>query len=171
MDLNELQGLVAQLEIAEVRVAKCEAKLKEAKRLRDYYQNEVIPEAMGQAKITSLETPTGRISVKRDWAGQPHAADRQKAYQWLADNGYADLITSEVTASFPVKERGKAQELRDRLTQDGMTVTDKATVHPQRMAKFVREHGPSLPDFFNVRPVAQAKFKPTKKPIYDGEES
>ena len=93
-------------------------------------------------------------------------ADRSYCYAWLRDNGYGDLVKSNVTVAFAMGEDAQAVKLKAAIQDLGMVSTDKEDVHYQTMKAFVTEQhkkGVSLPDEFGVYVANKTKLVQKRK--------
>lgn len=95
MDLTELVSRMAELQS---QAEELEDELKPIKKEIDKLRLELIPNAMNDEGISSMTLPSiGRVTLTADlYASIP---DKDAGYEWLRENGYADLIVETVNAN------------------------------------------------------------------------
>lgn len=72
--------------------------MKDINKLRQHLQYTVVPDAFGRRGIRTLTTQDGyRVTVSPTISTA--IEDREKAFEWLRDNGLSELITETVNAS------------------------------------------------------------------------
>ena len=86
----------------------------------------------------------------------------ESAYNWLRENGLADIIKNEVAVQFGKGEDNKAEQLLTLAEQEGYEPTQKQKVEPMTLKALYRERveaGRALPSpFFNVFIKDQTKI-------------
>ena len=65
--------------------------------------------------------------------------ERKAALEWLASNGAADMIKSEVSVEFGKTEHNLAKDLAAKLAAEGYFVEESEGIHAQTLLAFVRE--------------------------------
>jgi hypothetical protein len=66
----------------------------------DYLRLTLVPAVMEEMGITSTNVKgVGRLTVTADLRASIPAAHKEAAYQWLRDNGHADIIAETVNSS------------------------------------------------------------------------
>ena len=143
----------------EARIAA--AKLKETEqRYRDLAESQ-IPDLMAEVGVQSFTLDSGaRISIERKLTSSITRANWDAARAWLEANKCDSLIKTELKIDYGKGQMEDARSLADALSENGVKHTLKEYVHPQTLAKFVRdwlEEGDELPECFTVFEVRQAK--------------
>lgn len=108
-----------------------ESMLKDVNKEKEHLEKQVIPELMDDLEITKLKIEgIGTMYLQSDLYYNVLAADREKAYNWLREEGHGDIISETVPY----------QTMRSFLKE--------------RM-----EEGDTIPDVFNVKPIQVAKLR------------
>jgi hypothetical protein len=170
--LQELTGLVRELEQAELEVAEAEQILALKKeRLRGLVEHK-IPELMLELKQPVLHTSDGRMIVVKDVvrATLPEA-NRPKGFAWLLKNGHGGLIKRTVEVAFAAAKGKEAEALLATLGKEfGANARETMKVEPQTLLSFIKKqlvrededgyNGEKLPtDVFEVREFKHAEIK------------
>lgn len=123
-----------------------------------------IPEAAIQCGQSTFTTFSGaKVEIKSDVSvGIPK--DREEdAYSWLRDNGFEDLIKSEVKVLFGRGDDNKSRLISSLLHENGIEFATKEGVHAQTLKAWVKEQlakGTNLPlDLFGVYQWRKAVVK------------
>ena len=94
------------------------------------------------------------VEVKTNYSATITQANKEKAFNWLRENGLGDIIKNELTVSFGRNEDNKAAEYADLAKGQGYQPTQKLKVEPMTLKALVRERiegGKPLPtEIFNV---------------------
>lgn len=84
----------------------------------DHLRLNKIPDLMDERGVTSLTLAgIGRVTLTSDLRARIAAADRERAYAWLEENGYGDLIKETVNA-------GTLKSFCKRRIKDGKELPD-----------------------------------------------
>ncbi len=114
--------------------------------------NEVKALSDQVVKLRQMEDP---ISIDK----------KEKAFNWLRNNGLGDLIKNEITVSFGRNEDNKATAYAGLAAGQGFQPVQKLKVEPMTLKALVRERieaGQDMPsDLFNV--FAGNRTKITRK--------
>jgi|TARA_R100000406_G_scaffold76532_1_gene57041 lambda repressor-like predicted transcriptional regulator len=162
--LSSVSALCKQQIELEDRVKNLKLELKEAeKKLREISQD-LLPSAMQEYNLKTLQTEDGHeITVTDFVSAHITEANRQEAHEWLTSNGFGSIIKNTVTASFGRNEDNHAKDLLAELQSKGMTVTNKVWVEPMTLKSFVKEQtgkGENIPhDLFGVFLGLMAKVR------------
>lgn len=144
----------SQLALHELVLAS-EAKTKKLKEELRSIQEDLLPAAMTELGLNSIELNDGsKVVVKTFYGASINKEHLDQAFDWLNSEGFGDLIKNVVTASFNRGEEEDAQTLAEELEGVGLRVGTKKWVEPMTLKAFVREQveeGKDLPqDLFNV---------------------
>ena len=155
---DNIQSLADQVERLEDIISYIESgeeKLKEWKKKRDYISGEVIPTMMSEMGLSHLKLMDGSsVDVKPNYSANISVANRDKAFQWLRENGLGDIIKNEISVSFGRNEDNKAADYAALAQERGYQPTQKLKVEPMTLKALVRERleaGKTMPtEIFNV---------------------
>lgn len=150
---------------AEKAVAQAEEELKKQKaRLRGIVED-ALPKLMEECGVSSFTTKDGIvINVKEKIENSIPAPRRNEAWDWLTENGHADVLKREVTVAFGVTEGAVADELAKRLGKElARSVFVERRAEPATVKSIIAarlEAGKTVPmDLFGVRRFKIAEFK------------
>lgn len=164
ISLDDMSALARALIDADAAVQAAESALKTAKERSRLLREETIPSAMQELGLEELRLDTGeRLRVQQDVYAAIPAADKERAFDWLAEHGFGGLIKVDVRAHFGRGSASEATQLAHELRGRGMDATCDQSIHPQTLKAFLREQiaagNSSLPlELFGARPVWTAKI-------------
>ena len=153
--LQSLADQVERLEGVSSEIENAEEKLKLLKQKHDHISGEVIPTMMSEMGLSHLKLIDGStVDVKPNYSANISVANREKAFQWLRENGLGDIIKNEISVSFGRNEDNKAADYAALAEERGYQPTQKLKVEPMTLKALVRERleaGKSMPtEIFNV---------------------
>ncbi len=166
--LGRVQSLVqAQLDL-EDRIRALEAELKQSKEDLVHVQENELPSALQEYGMTDIIMKDGsRISIRQEYYATIKEEYRAAAFDWLINNGHADLIKHDITTSFTKGQDDEAREVMELLQDNNVDFVDKKHVHPQTLRAFVREQvedGKPIPlETFSVHVRQVAKIQRERK--------
>ena len=171
-DLAELNKKVKKLEACESRLEKLMEEVDTLKSNIKKISYEEIPDLLAEKGLASLKLSDGTVvEVKKVINAYLPKADRdpegrEKAFQWLRDNGHGDIIKNDITVSFGRGEDNKAVEYASLAQQKGYLPTQKVDVHNRVVVAAFRERlekGQEVPpELFNLFVGNQTKIKRSK---------
>jgi hypothetical protein len=143
-----------------------DTELKKLKKDLDIISAEVIPTMMTEMNISTLKLADGSaVEVKPIYGASISIDKKEKAFNWLRNNGLGDLIKNEITVSFGRNEDNKATAYAGLAAGQGFQPVQKLKVEPMTLKALVRERieaGQDMPsDLFNV--FAGNRTKITRK--------
>jgi hypothetical protein len=148
------------------RIERTETALSELKAAYRRIEEERLPAAMAELGLAKITLSTGEsVEVKPEVHASIPARHKQDAYQWLRENGFADLIGNKLTIEFA---RGQDDEATDTLAKLREKFPDRPvelveSVHHSRLRSFVREQfesGNPVPEgLFGVHMIVRAILK------------
>jgi len=146
--IKEMQALQQQLEIQE------EA-LKQKKKDIEHISGEVIPTMLSEMGLSFLKLQDGSsVEVKTNYSATITQANKEKAFNWLRENGLGDIIKNEISVSFGRNEDNKAADYANLAKGQGFEPRQKLKVEPMTLKALVRERieaGKDMPtELFNV---------------------
>ena len=146
--IQMLEGLNNRIEISENN-------LKDLKKEHDRLSGEVIPTMMAEMGLAHLKLMDGSsVDVKPFYSANITVANKEKAFNWLRDNGLGDIIKNEISVSFGRNEENKAADYAALAQERGFQPTQKLKVEPMTLKALVRERteaGKDMPtELFNI---------------------
>ena len=151
-NIQSLADQVERLNNFQKQILKQEEDLKkEFERL----SGEVIPTMMAEMGLSHLKLMDGSsVDVKPNYSASISIANREKAFNWLRENGLGDIIKNEISVAFGRNEDNKAADYAALAEERGFQPTQKLKVEPMTLKALVRERleaGKSMPtEIFNV---------------------
>jgi hypothetical protein len=139
-----------------------DAKITEAKQLLKNLEDnekqisqELIPEALQEAGVSSLTLKDGsKVEVRPKYAARIPIKHTDEAFNYLKSKGHDDIIKNEIIIRFGRGEEDKATALVKELDKRGLMPDQKRRIEPMTLKGFVREQiekGTDLPqDKFGV---------------------
>jgi hypothetical protein len=153
--LQTLADQVEKLESLQARLDLQEDNIKNTKKQLEYISGEVIPTMMSEMGLSHLKLVDGStVDVKPNYSANISVANREKAFNWLRENGLGDIIKNEISVSFGRNEDNKAADYAALAEERGFQPTQKMKVEPMTLKALVRERleaGKTMPtEIFNV---------------------
>ena len=166
--LKTIAELAEKIQSQEQQIANTEEDLKKQKEELRNLQNEELPMLMQEIGIKKFELEDGSsVNVKEIYAGSISQANKEKAFNWLRQNKFDDIIKNTVTTAFGKGEDTAAQNFMDIAEQAGYTPIQKTEVHPQTLKAFIKERvegGDEFPmELFGAYIGYKAEIKKSKK--------
>ena len=137
-------GSVAELARAirekEDSISLLEEELKAEKRLLLKLSDEDLPSILDELGMQSFKLDDGsEVTVKSTYGASIRLEDREKAYQWLRDNGHDDIIKNTVQVQFGRGEDEKAEAFKKWVEEHKYSPDQKTEIHNQTLRAFVKE--------------------------------
>ena len=153
--LQTLADQVEKLESLQTRLDLQEDNIKNTKKQLEYISGEVIPTMMSEMGLSHLKLLDGStVDVKPNYSANISVANREKAFNWLRENGLGDIIKNEISVSFGRNEDNKAADYATLAKGQGFEPQQKLKVEPMTLKALVRERleaGKTMPtEIFNV---------------------
>jgi hypothetical protein len=102
--------------------------------------DEELPALMEEMGISSLTLDDGSVvKVTRTYGGSILVENRPKAYEWLREHGYDDIIKNTVMCQFGRGEDDRAKGFADFAAENGFVPEQKTEIHSQTLRAFVKE--------------------------------
>ena len=154
-NIQTLADQVEKLNSLQQRIELQEDNLKSTKKEFDHLSGEVIPTMMAEMGLSHLKLMDGSsVDVKPNYSASISIANREKAFNWLRENGLGDIIKNEISVSFGRNEDNKAADYAALAEERGFQPTQKLKVEPMTLKALVRERieaGKEMPtEIFNV---------------------
>ncbi len=154
-NIQSLADQVEKLESLHKRFELQEENMKNTKKQIEHLSGEVIPTMMSEMGLSHLKLMDGSsVDVKPNYSASISIANREKAFNWLRNNGLGDIIKNEILVSFGRNEDNKAADYAALAEERGFQPTQKLKVEPMTLKALVRERieaGKEMPtEIFNV---------------------
>ena len=154
-NIQTLADQVEKLNSLQQRIELQEDNLKSTKKEFDHLSGEVIPTMMAEMGLSHLKLMDGSsVDVKPNYSASISIANREKAFNWLRENGLGDIIKNEISVAFGRNEDNKAADYAALAEERGFQPTQKLKVEPMTLKALVRERieaGKEMPtEIFNV---------------------
>ena len=139
-NIKTLSDEVLKLRAMEDQLKIMEDALKNKKKEIDRISGEVIPTMLSEMGLSQLKLADGSaVDVKPFYSASISAQNKDKAYQWLRNNGLGDIIKNEISVSFGRNEDNKAANYAELAKSNGFQPTQKLKVEPMTLKALVRE--------------------------------
>ena len=154
---------VAQRQLKEIEEAK--AALKKLEAVHNKIISESLPDLMAEFDISGFTLSDGSsISVVPTVGAHISKDHQEEAFSWLRENGFQDLIKSDVSMSFRKGEDDRRADFIELAESQGLAVSTKESVHTNTLKAFVKEevviNGRNVPgDLFGVYTGQKAVIK------------
>jgi len=111
-NVQSLADQVQRLEAMQQQLEVQEESLKDKKKQIEYLSGEVIPTMMAEMGLSHLKLMDGSsVDVKPNYSATITVANREKAFNWLRQNGLGDIIKNEISVSFGRNEDNKVEPM------------------------------------------------------------
>ena len=139
-NVKDVAKLCEQLAKTEQAIDQSDQLKKELTEMKEKLSFELIPQAMQELGLQTLELKTGeKIQIKPLLRVTPKVEDRPVVYQWLRDNGFGDLVKNTISASFGRGEDAKAETFKEEVKKLGLLPKQEEKVEPSTLRAFVNE--------------------------------
>ena len=154
-NIDKLANKIKQMQIIQKDIAQNEEYLKQRKQELEQISGEAIPTMLSEMGLSYLKLADGSsVEVKTNYSATITQANKEKAFNWLRENGLGDIIKNELIVSFGRNEDNKAAAYAELAKGQGYQPTQKLKVEPMTLKALVRERiegGKSLPtEIFSV---------------------
>ena len=154
-DIDKLANKIKEMQTIQKDIEQNEEYLKQKKKELELISGEAIPTMLTEMGLSYLKLADGSsVEVKTNYSATITQANKEKAFNWLRENGLGDIIKNELTVSFGRNEDNKAAEYAELAKGQGYQPTQKLKVEPMTLKALVRERieaGKPLPtELFNV---------------------
>jgi len=154
-NIKSLSDEVLKLRDLEDQLKIMEETLKIRKKEIDRVSGEIIPTMLAEMGLSQLKLADGSsVDVKPFYSATISAQNKDRAYNWLRNNGLGDIIKNEISVSFGRNEDNKAADYAALAQDRGFQPTQKLKVEPMTLKALVRERieaGKDMPtEIFNI---------------------
>jgi hypothetical protein len=169
--MQRMMRMAAEIIETEETVEALEENLADLKRRLNHLKTIELPDLMAENGLSSFtHSDSGRVIEVSDFvAGSltKKEEDRKAALDWLAQNGAAEMIKSEISVAFGKTEHNMAKDLAAKLKDEGYFVEESEGIHAQTLLAFVREkmrNGEEVPlEMLGLYAGRVAKVKASRK--------
>jgi hypothetical protein len=164
--LSLVSALVKELVEVDALIASAESELKALSERKQSIEQKRLPDAMADVGFDELKLSDGsRITIKPEYYASIAGAKKAPALNWLKDNGFGDVIKTELKIVFNKGENSEAMELFTNIAEDypdnKMELAE--AVHASTLKSLVKEQfesGSPMPeDLFGVYIINRAVVK------------
>ena len=154
-NINKLADKIQEMQAIQSAIESDEQQLKQKKKHLENLSGEVIPTMLSEMGLSFLKLQDGSsVEVKTNYSATITQANKEKAFNWLRQNGLGDIIKNEIVVSFGRSEDDKAAAYAELAKGQGHQPTQKLKVEPMTLKALVRERiegGKEMPtELFNV---------------------
>ena len=154
-NIQTLADQVQKLNTLDQELEVMDKNIKQKKKDFEHLSAEVIPTMMAEMGLSHLKLMDGSsVDVKPNYSANISIANREKAFNWLRENGLGDIIKNEISVAFGRNEDNKAADYAALAEERGFQPTQKLKVEPMTLKALVRERieaGKEMPtELFNV---------------------
>ena len=139
-DLSSVGALAKRAKELEKEVEELSTVLKERQDQHRKLLEETIPSMLAELGMKSFKMADGSlIDVKPFYSASIREENRAKAYEWLRDNGFDDIIKNTVSVRFGRGEDGLCDTLLNQLREQNYPVEQAQKIEPMTLKAWVRE--------------------------------
>ena len=154
-NINKLADKIKELQAQQEQLQQQEDAIKQKKKDIEYLSGEVIPTMLSEMGLSFLKLQDGSsVEVKTNYSATITQANKEKAFNWLRENGLSDIIKNEISVSFGRNEDNKAADYAELAKGQGLEPRQKLKVDPMTLKALVRERmeaGKEMPtELFNI---------------------
>ena len=154
-NINKLADKIKELQAQQEQLQQQEDAIKQKKKDIEYLSGEVIPTMLSEMGLSFLKLQDGSsVEVKTNYSATITQANKEKAFNWLRENGLSDIIKNEISVSFGRNEDNKAADYAELAKSRGLDPMQKLKVEPMTLKALVRERmeaGKEMPtELFNI---------------------
>ena len=122
-NIQSLADQVERLEDLQRDIELREENLKKLKKKQEHVSGEVIPTMMAEMGLSHLKLMDGSsVDVKPNYSANITVANKEKAFNWLRENGLGDIIKNEISVSFGRNEDTRAADYADLAKSHGFNL-------------------------------------------------
>ena len=154
-NINKLADKIKELQAQQEQLQIQEDAVKQKKKDIEHLSGEVIPTMLSEMGLQFLKLQDGSaVEVKTNYSATITQANKEKAFNWLRENGLGDIIKNEISVSFGRNEDNKAADYAELAKSQGLDPMQKLKVEPMTLKALVRERleaGKEMPtELFNI---------------------
>ena len=154
-NINKLADKIKEMQAKQTQLELQEDSVKKTKKDIEHLSGEIIPTMLSEMGLSFLKLQDGSsIEVKTNYSATITQANKEKAFNWLRENGLGDIIKNEISVSFGRNEDNKAADYAELAKGQGLETMQKLKVEPMTLKALVRERmeaGKEMPtEIFNI---------------------
>ena len=154
-NINKLADKIKEMQAKQTQLELQEDSVKKTKKDIEHLSGEIIPTMLSEMGLSFLKLQDGSsIEVKTNYSATITQANKEKAFNWLRENGLGDIIKNEISVSFGRNEDNKAADYAELAKGQGLEPQQKLKVEPMTLKALVRERmeaGKEMPtELFNI---------------------
>ena len=154
-NINKLADKIKEMQAKQTQLELQEDSVKKTKKDIEHLSGEIIPTMLSEMGLSFLKLQDGSsIEVKTNYSATITQANKEKAFNWLRENGLGDIIKNEISVSFGRNEDNKAADYAELAKGQGLEPMQKLKVEPMTLKALVRERmeaGKEMPtELFNI---------------------
>jgi hypothetical protein len=139
-DLSSVGALAKRAKELEKEIEELETVTKERKEQQRKLLEDTIPAMLSELGMKSFKMADGSlIDIKPFYSASIREENRAKAYEWLRNNGFDDIIKNTVSVRFGRGEDGLCDTLLGQLREQNYPVEQAQKIEPQTLKAWVRE--------------------------------
>jgi hypothetical protein len=139
-DLSSVGALAKRAKELEKEIEELETVTKERKEQQRKLLEDTIPAMLSELGMKSFKMADGSlIDIKPFYSASIREENRAKAYEWLRNNGFDDIIKNTVSVRFGRGEDGLCDALLGQLRGQNYPVEQAQKIEPQTLKAWVRE--------------------------------
>ena len=139
-DLSSVGALAKRAKELEKEIEELETVTKERKEQQRKLLEDTIPAMLSELGMKSFKMSDGSlIDIKPFYSASIREENRAKAYEWLRNNGFDDIIKNTVSVRFGRGEDGLCDTLLGQLRGQNYPVEQAQKIEPQTLKAWVRE--------------------------------
>lgn len=133
-------SIAREIRSTEQAVEDLEKDLKKAKEKLLKLTDQEMPALMAEMGIASITLDDGSVvKVAQTYGASILVENRPKAYEWLREHGYDDIIKNTVMCQFGRGEDDRAKDFAEFAAENGYAPEQKTEIHSQTLRAFVKE--------------------------------
>ena len=122
------------------KIKKTEESLKDLKEQERKLSEEVIPNLLHESGVTEIKTTDGTtVQVKPFIKASITKANQEKAFAWLRDNGFEDIIKNQLSVNFSRSEDNQANDIFEDLKSKGLAVSRDEKVNTNTLTAMMKD--------------------------------
>ena len=154
-NINKLADKIKEMQAKQTQLELQEDSVKKTKKDIEHLSGEIIPTMLSEMGLSFLKLQDGSsIEVKTNYSATITQANKEKAFNWLRENGLGDIIKNEISVAFGRNEDIKAADYAELAKGQGLEPMQKLKVEPMTLKALVRERmeaGKEMPtEIFNI---------------------
>ena len=139
-DLKSLNSFAEAIRLKENLIADLEQKLKDEKKALLKMTDEDLPSMLSEVGMLGFTMLDGsEVKIKQTYGGSILVKNRQKAFEWLRNNGHGDIIKNKITCKFGQGEDDEANHFKGMAQDQGYVTEQKEEVHQMTLRSWIQD--------------------------------